>query len=153
MQTFLPYKSFTESAKCLDMKRLGKQRVETWQIYQTIKGISKGNGWRNHPAVLMWKDNPYELLKYGIAICEEWIRRGYKDTMLQRFNDAILIEPEYQTLNGFKVYHLPEFLGDEEFHSSHRQTLLFKNQPHYSNFGWTETPKYEYKWPVMVNKK
>ena len=37
MQTFLPYKSFEKSAKCLDYKRLGKQRIETWQIYSALK--------------------------------------------------------------------------------------------------------------------
>ena len=28
MQTFLPYKDFGKTAKCLDYRRLGKQRVE-----------------------------------------------------------------------------------------------------------------------------
>jgi hypothetical protein len=30
MQTFLPYKSFEESASVLDWRRLGKQRVDKW---------------------------------------------------------------------------------------------------------------------------
>jgi hypothetical protein len=39
MQTFLPYADFTKTAKILDNKRLGKSRVEVWQIYQVlIKG-------------------------------------------------------------------------------------------------------------------
>lgn len=33
MQTFLPYFSFIESAKVLDNKRLGKQRVEALKNY------------------------------------------------------------------------------------------------------------------------
>jgi len=32
MQTFLPFPDFAESAKCLDNRRLGKQRVEAKQI-------------------------------------------------------------------------------------------------------------------------
>jgi hypothetical protein len=32
MQTFLPYASFEETAHILDYRRLGKQRVEGWQI-------------------------------------------------------------------------------------------------------------------------
>ena len=32
MQTFLPYADFAQSAKVLDMKRLGKQRVEVLQL-------------------------------------------------------------------------------------------------------------------------
>ena len=48
MQTFLPFKSFQKTAKCLDYRRLGKQRVETMQI---LKALSQENyGWKNHPA-------------------------------------------------------------------------------------------------------
>ena len=36
MQTFLPYPSFYFSAKSLDNKRLGKQRVEVLQILKTL---------------------------------------------------------------------------------------------------------------------
>ena len=38
MQTFLPYESFAESAKVLDWRRLGKQRVEGMQIIKAITG-------------------------------------------------------------------------------------------------------------------
>jgi hypothetical protein len=54
MQTFLPYYSFEESAKCLDYRRLGKQRVEVYQIINILEGKNKTNGWVNHPAVKMW---------------------------------------------------------------------------------------------------
>ena len=37
MQTFLPYESFEESAKVLDYRRLGKQRVEGMQIINAIE--------------------------------------------------------------------------------------------------------------------
>lgn len=37
MQTFLSDYSFTHSARVLDDRRLGKQRVEAWQIYNTLK--------------------------------------------------------------------------------------------------------------------
>lgn len=36
MQTFLPYADFAQSAASLDMMRLGKQRVETYQILQKL---------------------------------------------------------------------------------------------------------------------
>jgi len=54
MQTFMPYGSqYDQTAKCLDVKRLGKQRVETYQILKALLGESKG--WRNHPATRMWE--------------------------------------------------------------------------------------------------
>ena len=59
MQTFLPYESFAESAKVLDWRRLGKQRVEGMQIIKAITGEKRLDGkpykgWINHPASVMW---------------------------------------------------------------------------------------------------
>jgi len=53
MQTFLPYVNFAESAKCLDYRRLGKQRVEAKQILDVLNG--KTTAWQNHPCVKAWK--------------------------------------------------------------------------------------------------
>lgn len=83
MQTFLPYPSFYESARCLDNKRLGKQRVEAWQIYCAL--TVPGYGWQNHPAVRQWKNYNNFLIFYGIMICLEWLSRGYKDSCLRKF--------------------------------------------------------------------
>ncbi len=53
MQTFLPYSSFEKTAKVLDWRRLGKQRVEGMQIINAI-GNPDAKGWRNHPISIMW---------------------------------------------------------------------------------------------------
>jgi len=95
MQTFLPYPDFTKSAQCLDSKRLGKQRVEAWQIYEILRG--KKSRWMNHPAVRMWRGFERALLWYGLTICREWRNRGYNDSMYFRFlkaEDEITIELE-----------------------------------------------------------
>ena len=55
MQTFLPYNDFKKTAACLDNRRLGKQRVEAYQILRIISGKRTSGGWLRHPAVLMWK--------------------------------------------------------------------------------------------------
>lgn len=47
-----PTPKFIDTAKILDYRRLGKQRVETWQVLLALGGKSKG--WVNHPAVRMW---------------------------------------------------------------------------------------------------
>jgi len=78
MQTFLPLEDFTASAQSLDRQRLGKQRVECLQILNALS--NPGYGWQNHPAVTMWRGAELSLAKYGVAICDEWLRRGYKDT-------------------------------------------------------------------------
>ena len=58
MQTFLPYPSMGQSVRCLDYRRLGKQRVEALQILNALDGKSKG--WTNlhasHRSNLLKKD-------------------------------------------------------------------------------------------------
>lgn len=88
MQTFLPVASTSKSAEMLDYRRLGKQRVETWQILNTLTGQS--SGWANHPAVKMWRGHETALAIYGYDVCSEWIRQGYKDTLRPRFADFLL---------------------------------------------------------------
>ena len=137
MQTFLPYPDFYESAKVLDRQRLGKQRVEAWQILLTLKDLTDKRGWANHPATKMWAGHERSLAVYGSVICSEWIRRGYKDTLLPRFT--------LHTLGGAALP--PEWLGDKDFHLSHRSNLLRKLRAHYEVF-WPDDPDdLPYVWP------
>lgn len=122
VNTFLPHADFIQSAKTLDNKRLGKQRVEAWQILQALLGKTKG--WVNHPATVMWRNHEKTLCEYGIAICDEWIARGFKDSMRERF---IAIHP---TLSDCE---LPDWFGVTNFHNSHKSNLKRKN-PDYYNF-------------------
>jgi hypothetical protein len=135
MQTFLPYSSFAESARVLDWRRLGKQRVETLQILRTLAGLSKG--WSNHPAVRMWRGYESALRVYGAVICLEWRNRGYRDKCLDKILDMSSV-----------LYAVPPWLGDPAFHASHRAALLAKDPEWYGQWGWTETPGIEYVWPV-----
>lgn len=137
MQTFLPLPDFAASAACLDYRRLGKQRVEAWQILQTLTGAS--SGWRNHPAVRMWKGHEWSLCIYGATCCDEWASRGYTDNLYSRFREVAATVP---------IGPHPAWLGDPAFHASHRAALLAKDPAHYSQFGWTETPALDYLWPV-----
>lgn len=82
MQIFVPETSFSEIARVLDYRRLGKQRVETFQILRANLDLTLG--WKNHPASRMWAENLAGLSAYGVAMCEEWIARGYKDTTLDK---------------------------------------------------------------------
>ena len=139
MNTFLPYKNFTKSAQCLDYKRLGKQRVEAWQIYIAL--TQPNYGWKNHPIIKMWKDFKIALLHYGLVVCEEWIERGYKDNMKDRFLSAMWKE-RYKG----ERYKAPFWLGNKKFHASHRSNLLRKDKKYYSQFGWKEKDNLPYVW-------
>ena len=120
VNTFLPYPDFKKSAKALDYRRLGKQRVEAWQVLNALRGQTKG--WVNHPITKMWRGHERALCEYGIAICDEWIKRGYKDTMRERF---IAIHSELPDTG------LPLWLGDKAVHRSHKSNLKRKDSDHY----------------------
>lgn len=189
MQTFLCYPDFNKSAQVLDYRRLGKQRVEAWQILQinlarTELGFfvcdhcgkiffvgtehlwcNKCNSlgktyyppspetydnfhqrilipWENHTAVKMWRGYEFALADYGFYICREWINRGYKDNLQPKFIEEL----KYLYVNS--RLDCPEWLGNEQFHSSHRAALLAKDYNYYSQFGWSENPVINYVWPV-----
>lgn len=129
MQTFLPYPDFNKSAKVLDYKRLGKQRVECLQL---LKG-----SWSNHPASRMWLGHFYALAEYGVAICNEWITRGYNDTCLQKIQDL---------QKNFEDTGLPKWFGDSSFHIAHQSNLLRKKPEHYSKY-FNVSNDLPYIWP------
>ena len=78
MQTFVPFASFEASARALDAKRLGKQRVEVIQIVRAL--TVPGYAWKSHPAVLMWKCYEEALGRYGLVMCDVWLELGFGDT-------------------------------------------------------------------------
>lgn len=130
MQTFLPVADFDEAARLLDYRRLGKQRVETFQLLNAIRGVDKNGepkmhkGWVNHPATVMWRRYVPALALYGFAMCKEWKRRGYNDSLMPKF------EPLTALSDGVSVQ-MPYWLGDEEFHRSHRSNLVRKDPVFY----------------------
>jgi hypothetical protein len=145
MQTFLPFKNFSKSANCLDRMRLGKQRVETLQIMKSIT-TDNVNGWRNHPAVLMWKEYPWALLQYQISICNEWTGRGYKDTCLDKSINLYKLYMSVYEIDTSKEQY-PNWIGNENFHISHQSNLLRKNKNHYIKF-FDVDPTLPYYWPT-----
>ena len=149
MQTFLPHPDFYRSAEILDYRRLGKQRVECKQILMALTGQS--NGWRNHPATKMWAGHEYWLAEYAVAMCSQWRKLGYKDTLLEYFQDFLESQRVAERLTGVVVASrwLPPFwLGNPKLHASHRSNLLRKDPLYYSRFGWRESPDLDYVWPV-----
>lgn len=131
MQTFLPYADFQKSACCLDMRRLGKQRVEALQL---LKG-----SWPNHPASKMWRGHRRALDAYGVAICDEWLRRGYKDTCKGKIQALISLDEPVV---------LPPWFGDDAFHRAHCSNLIRKKPLYYSRLFPDVPDDLEYVWPT-----
>lgn len=132
MQTFLPFPNFKKSIQILDSKRLGKQRVETYQILNILLNRTEKKGWINHPAVRMWKNYESALQLYQNYTISEWIKRGFENNMSF---ETLLIEAR-----------MPFWLGDEKLHRSHRSNLLRKDWEYYSIY-FNEDPTLPYYWP------
>lgn len=133
MMTFAVSESLSECAQSLDRLRLGKQRVEAYQIWRCLKGIK--SGWRNHPAVLMWKGHECALAMYTNAMIDEWKFRGYRNNM------------EY--LPHCKSPEFPWWWGWPPVRLSHQASLNRKDSEYY-HFPRTKYSDYGYVWPSKV---
>jgi len=90
MNTFMPYSDFLSSVKCLDNKRLGKQRLECYQMIQLFLDENK-TAWRRHPAFVMWHGHPESLVAYFFFCCNEFRARGYNENLAQRMIDEAAV--------------------------------------------------------------
>lgn len=142
MQTFVPSSAgYKESAQTLDNQRLGKQRVETLQIINTL--LDPQYGWRSHPAVHMWDGHTAALCTYGEAICQEWSDRGMIDN----------VGPQMRALREIALAlgssnEKPEWWGNEALHDSHKSNLIRKDASYYSQKFPTIDENQDYIWPV-----
>ncbi len=134
MQTFLPYSDYKKTFECLDYRRLGKQRVETFQILNVLLNRTNTKGWRNHPATKMWRGYENALKLYLNECIDEWKLRGYNNNM------------KYEIISGDVVY--PPWLGAKEFHASHRSNLVRKLPEHYRRFFPDVPDDMPYVWPA-----
>lgn len=145
MQTFLPFADFDMTARVLDTSRLGNQ------CYREGKTLING-GWPNHPASKMWRGYERALALYCLALVREMHRRqNWRREVVVRwakyYNHLSKVLPK----TG-----MPNWLGREDIHASHRSVLLYKDPVHYGQFGWTEEPlppdpitgRFGYVWPI-----
>lgn len=131
----MPLPSITESVRCLDWRRLGKQRLEALQIFRIVADITPDSRWRHHPAVKMWMGYTGAIAFYMDSCIEEWIKRGYKNTMF------------IQPLDVYRLTY-PSWIKDSRVNASHRSNLLRKDFNYYSQFGWTDPIDLPYYWPT-----
>lgn len=153
VQTFVPYPDFAASARVLDPKRLGKQRVEALQIIRAL--TREQYGWRHHPAVLMWRGHEEALGRFGLTIVEAWTDLGFADTcaatmrkdLAQAEVGAIRTEVELAASGD-----LPPWIGDEAVHLSHQSALVRKDPAYYRAVFPDVRDDLEYVWPVRAER-
>ncbi len=149
MQTFVPYADFEASARALDAKRLGKQRVEVIQIVRAL--TVPGYAWKSHPAVLMWQGYEEALGCYGLTMCKVWLELGFGDTCaatiaadLAAFGiPQLRSEPQLAAAGA-----LPPWLFDPAVQRSHQSALVRKDPEFYGPRFPGVGPDLDYVWPV-----
>jgi len=149
VQTFLPYPDFERSARVLDQRRLGKQRVECLQV---VRGLTvPGYGWRHHPAVKMWRGHLEALGRYTLTCCEVWVEGGRADTCaatvvtdLGSAGVATVRTQDELAAAGA----LPYWLGDPDFHRAHQSSLVRKDPDFYGPLFPDVPPDLDYVWPA-----
>ena len=132
MQTFLPYKDFQESAKVLDNKRLNKQILEGYQILNVLRNDPRA-GWRNHPAVKMWRGHEKALLEYVMTCVREADKRGIKTENNVANIKALALKKIDAWGDG-----LPQWFLDSEksrrVMATHKANLFRKDPTYYYQF-------------------
>lgn len=145
MQTFLPFADPAASAEALDDRRLNKQRSDIIQLLKKLDPTAdfgdepafpedpaekieepKVGRKEEHPLVKMWRGNEgYLIANYATAVIIEWMSRGNPDNLLQKIRAYMERFPE-------ESFQAPEWLGDEEFHQSHKAYLSRLAPLHYN---------------------
>ena len=148
MQTFLPYADFVASARALDQKRLGKQRVETIQVLRGL--IQPDYGWRHHPAVKMWRGYEEALVRYGLDMCDVWTATGRADTCAATLVTDLGGEQPIRTQQELTAAgEVPPWLDDPDVHRSHQSALVRKDPAFYRPLFGDDVPDdLPYFWPV-----
>jgi hypothetical protein len=150
VQTFLPYADFAASAAALDDLRLGKQRVEALQVLRALTRV--GYGWKRHPAVRMWAGHAEGVAAYGLAVCQEWATvRGRADTCAGTIGADLAapgLPPPRTQAELAAAHRLPDWLGDERVHRSHRAALVRKDPGFYGPLFPGADPELPYFWPA-----
>jgi hypothetical protein len=150
VQTFLPCEDFAATARVLDRRRLGKQRVEAIQVLRAL--TVPGYGWRHHPAALMWTGYEEALVRYGLDICARWRALGHGDTCAATLGDELAAvkgvrRPRTQRRLA-EAGELPPWLGDPAFHRSHRSALVRKDPGFYRDLFPGVPDDLPYVWPA-----
>lgn len=134
-----------ETARLLDKRRLGKQRVEAKQIIDSLEeydltGQISKKGWSNHPATKSWIGFTNHLKVYFNIIVREWINRGCQNNMpLYDIDESLYnivpcdfdgTKATYDS-NLFNEYSFPFWISFPPFYLSHQASLCRKDPKHY----------------------
>lgn len=138
-------------------KRLGKQRVEAYQIWTVLVLGVKAN-YTNSPISRMWNGYTDALSVYLYICCKVWEERGYRNEKMAQYLSMYKINELVKPyLDGEKKLEYPSWFGKDEFHDSHKAMLYHKGKlnselNHYQDFE-PFSHITQYYWPVPLLTK
>ena len=68
MNIFLPDENLNNCVEALDDRRLVKQILECYQIYNS----KREGSYSHHPVILFYTKYPFFIIRYGLAACNEF---------------------------------------------------------------------------------
>jgi hypothetical protein len=89
----------------------------------------------------MWLYNRGSLAHYGIAICDEWLNRGYRDSCREQIEVFLGDDTP------------PYWLGNNDIHLSYQSNLVRKMPEHYRQFFPDVPDNLPYIWPNPKESK
>ena len=93
----------------------------------------------------MWQGSERALFEYGLIICEDWVGRGYRDSVAGSLH---ALAHDHLIDLGCDDFDWPWWIGDADLHRSHRSNLLRKDPEWYGQYGWRIPDNLPYVWPV-----
>jgi len=143
--------SYGKTARALDDRTLGHQRVEALELLELLLGGEKPRG----PAARMWFGYEYALAVYGMMMCMEWVHnRGCADNLFFKFYNAIQDvkkdEPDFSYIE-------PPWFRDADVLRSHRSNLVRRQRElkipggerYTAAFGRATPKNMPYLWPLL----
>ncbi len=102
-----------------------------------LSNASPTGGWRNHPAVLMWKGYEYSLRTYANIMINEANNRGIKTDK----NNSNIQELEL-SYSGTWGTDMPKWFSDKSkmmrITTTHKARLFEKDPIHYAHFAYAK---------------
>jgi hypothetical protein len=100
-----------------------------------------------HNASMMWRGHESGLTTYTDYVLREMVLRGYPSEVPSPRTPEGIKLLDIPSEWGTKEASLPEWIGVERIHASHRSILLRKDPAWYAQFSWDDAPVSAISWP------
>jgi hypothetical protein len=150
MQVLLPYPNLRLSSHVLHRDDLSRQQSHALEILMRLAGRGRSSGRRFFAPVMLWEGHEPALLRYAEGVWRERCSRGIEVTDPSPASPAA--EDAYGLPAGWRSdpARVPDWVGLEKLHASHRALLLARRPAWYAQFAWIEPAVRSAWWPAQM---